>query len=107
MPLCGFKLYFCKRFKLITLKFNVKNFVKKKFYLLLHPMKIVPKKVFCFLAITITSVVSASGPPPPGHIPPGPDPIPIDSGLVFLFAAAISYSFYKIYQMKINKKAPM
>lgn len=73
-------------------------------------MRIVPNKILTVLALAFTSLTFANDPPPPptgggGLIPP--DGLPIDNGLVFLFAAAIAFGLYKMYQFKLNKKAPM
>jgi len=84
--------------------FLAKNFVKKNFYLLLHPMKIVPEKILSILAIGFSSLAYAA-PPPPTGVPGGPPRVSVDSGVVLLFAAAILYSFYKIHQFNKKKKA--
>jgi len=70
-------------------------------------MRIVPNKVLSGLALFFTSLAFAgpTGPPPP-QVPPPPG-LPIDGGVAFLLVAALSYGIYKIYQLKINKKAPM
>jgi len=88
------------------LKFFAKNFVKKNFYLLLHPMRIVPNKILCGLAVLFSSVAFANPGPPPPPVPVLPG-LPIDDGICFLLAAAIAYGSYKMYQLKVNKKAPM
>lgn len=67
-------------------------------------MKIVPNNVLSILAIGFSSAVFAGNPPTPGIPPPL---VPIDSGIVVLFAAAIILSAYKIYKFKNNKKASM
>lgn len=70
-------------------------------------MRIVPNKILTFLAIAFTNVAFSRDAPPPPRGPGGPPGLPIDNGLVFLFAAAIVFGLYKMYQFKLNKKAPM
>ncbi|NUY81416.1 hypothetical protein HUK80_10950 [Flavobacterium sp. MAH-1] len=92
-----------------------KNFAKKIFYLLLRPMKFVPKttlaiqsKALLSLALTMVSGISLAAPnepppPSPGPVPPG---TPIDNGVILLVICAVVFGFYKIHQIK-NKKAQM
>ncbi|RZJ73788.1 hypothetical protein [Flavobacterium sp.] len=94
-----------------------KYFAKKIFYLLLRPMKFVPKTilkvtsvaVFTLAAVMVTgiSLAAPNNPPPPspgpGPVPPG---LPIDNGILVLAVAASVLAFYKIQQIK-NKKARM
>jgi hypothetical protein len=90
-----------------------KNFAKKIFYLLLRPMKFVPKTILTvtstvaltLAATMVTGISSAQGGPPP-PTPPGPVPpgLPIDGGILILVVLAAAFGFYKIHQIK-NKKA--
>ncbi len=81
-----------------------KYFAKKIFYLLLHPMKIVPTRFLILLALLLPVVGSygAPGDPPP-PTPPPPPGLPIDTGLVFLMMAAIGLGLYKVYRHSLKK----
>jgi prolipoprotein diacylglyceryltransferase len=81
--------------------------VKKIFYLLLHPMKIVPNRIVYALVAMITAVSAFAGPNPNGPPPPGlpPPGLPINGGVVALMVVAILFGFFKIQQLK-NKKTP-
>ncbi|WP_055447335.1 PID-CTERM protein-sorting domain-containing protein [Lacinutrix mariniflava] len=52
------------------------------------------------LFVLISFVCSAQMPPPPPAGPPGPPGLPIDSGLVLLFAVGILYGIYKMYTLR-------
>jgi hypothetical protein len=80
------------------------NFAEKIFYLLLHPMKIVPNSLLTLLAFLFSLVncnAAAIDPPPPS--PPPPPGLPIDSGIVVLLCAAILLGIYKLNQIRLNK----
>ncbi len=81
-----------------------KYFAKKIFYLLLHPMKIVPTRFFILLAILLPVVGAFAAPnEPPPPTPPPPPGLPIDNGLIVLLMAAISFGIYKVYKLNIRK----
>jgi len=85
-----------------------KNFARKNFYLLLHPMKFVPNSILILLAILVpfAGINAAPGAPPP----PSPDPppgAPIDSGLFMLLMIAIIYGIFKVYEFNNNKKTSL
>ncbi|WP_198520077.1 PID-CTERM protein-sorting domain-containing protein [Lacinutrix sp. Bg11-31] len=62
------------------------------------------KKIFAsILFLLISFVCSAQTPPPPPLGPAGPVGLPIDSGLIALFAVGVLYGIYKMYRLK--KKA--
>ncbi|HLA55424.1 MAG TPA: hypothetical protein VK623_04960, partial [Flavobacterium sp.] len=72
------------------------NFDKKIFYLLLHPMKIVPTRILILLALIfpLADCIAApvNNPPPPlapGPPPPPPPGLPVDSGIVLLLVVSI------------------
>ena len=84
-----------------------KYFVKKIFYLLLHPMKIVPTRFLILLAILLPlaeGFAAPNDPPPP--TPPPPPGNPIDGGILFLLSAAIMYGIYIIYRNNLKHKTP-
>jgi len=82
-----------------------KNFDKKIFYLLLHPMKIVPNRIILLLALVfpIGNCFAIPNPPQP-TVPP---PMPADNGLIWLLVISVLYGLYKIYHYKTNKKTPL
>lgn len=120
-------MYFCRGFlnlkeltqknedKVFVLKgflfYLSKYFVKRKIYLLLHPMKIVPNKLLTTIMIcltgmfTLTSLASDGSvnqnPPPPTPPPPG---LPIDGGLVILLCAGLLFAYYKFTTYQNTKK---
>ena len=85
-----------------------KYFARKKFYLLLHPMKFVPN---CFLILLAIMLPFFDGNAAPGNPPPpSPDPppgAPIDSGIILLLFAAILYGIFKVYEFNKNKKTSL
>ena len=84
-----------------------KNFVKKIFYLLLHPMKIVPTRFLILLAILLPLAdcfAAPNDPPPP--TPPPPPGQPIDGGIIFLLTIAIFYGLYIVYKNNLKHKTP-
>ena len=50
--------------------------------------------------VGLISMAQGATPPPPG--PPPPPGLPIDSGIIFLFVAALVYGIYKV--NKISKR---
>ena len=84
-----------------------KYFVKKIFYLLLHPMKIVPIRLILLLALLFPLAecfAAPSDPPPP--TPPPPPGLPVDGGIAVLLIVSIIFGLYKVYQFNLNKKTP-
>jgi len=81
-----------------------KNFAKKIFYLLLHPMKIVPSRFIILLALLLPSVGSIAAPnEPPPPTPPPPPGLPIDNGLIVLLMAGLIFGCYKLYNNSLKK----
>lgn len=119
-------MYFCRGF-LILIELSQKNedkvfvlkgflfylskyFVKRKIYLLLHPMRIVPNKLTTIMPyvmgmFTLTSLASDGSvnqnPPPPTPPPPG---LPIDGGLLILLCAGLLFAYYKFTTYQNTKK---
>jgi hypothetical protein len=50
-----------------------------------------------FLSMGFASVAQGATPPPP--MPPPPPGLPIDGGLLLLFALAFSFGIYKAYKI--------
>ncbi len=85
-----------------------KNFARKNFYLLLHPMKFVPNCILILMAILVSFVdanAAPNGPPPPSPDPP--PGAPIDSGLIVLLIVALIYGIFKVYEFNNNRKTSL
>lgn len=92
-----------------------KDFAKKIFYLLLRPMKFVPKTVLTITFVAAFTVAAAlvagislaasNEPPPPPSPGPGPVPpgLPIDGGVIVLMLFGLATAFYKIHQLQHKK----
>ena len=68
-------------------------------------MRIVPNKILTVLAFALTNLTFARNAPPPPRGPGIPPGLPVDNGVLFLFAAAVIFGLYKIYQFKQYKKS--
>ncbi len=71
-------------------------------------MKIVPNRIILLLAFIFTMAESFAAPndPPPPSSPPPPPGLPVDGGIMILFAVSLLYGIYKIYQYNLNRKTP-
>lgn len=81
-------------------KYEVKNFDKAFFFILLRPMKIDPSKVILITLAILCGNLTFAAPNPPAPIPPPPPGLPVDEGLVFLALSSVAYVLYKLSQYK-------
>ena len=81
-------------------KYEVKNFDKAFFFILLRPMKIDPTKVILITLAILCGPMTFAAPNPPAPIPPGPPGLPVDEGLVFLALSSMVYVGYKLTRYK-------
>ena len=59
------------------------------------------KKILASTLFFLVGLLSvAQGPPPPPPMPPPPPGLPIDSGIVMLFIAALALGVYKLHTSK-------
>lgn len=70
------------------------------FFLLLHPMNIVPMRIKLIIVVFFASclgVIAQTPPPPTTPPPPG---LPLDDGIVLLLVLALVLGVFKIYQYR-------
>ena len=58
-----------------------------------------------FMFFNLINIVDGGNVPPPPPPPTPPPGLPIDSGIVFLFAAALFYGIYKVIKHKQSLSA--